>query len=75
MKGRSTFSRDEIEILRRLLREKATADRDRQKILRNRMRSTDFYISDFSDDPAGFTEADLDKLLANGTVTIQDPDG
>lgn len=68
---RRGFTRAEIEQLRALLREKQTADRDRQKALRDRMRRMGFYISDFSSDPGGFTAADLDILIARGSIQIE----
>jgi hypothetical protein len=70
--GRRSFSRDEIDQLRRLIREKQTADRTRQKTLRSRMRAIGFYISDFSTDSAGFVVSDLDDLVSRGVITITD---
>jgi hypothetical protein len=43
MQGRSEFTPDEITELRRLIREKQTADRERQRALRGRMRRIGFY--------------------------------
>jgi hypothetical protein len=60
MQGRSSFTRAEIEELRRLIREKQTTDRDCQKVLRGRMRRMGFYISDFASDYGGFVVSDLD---------------
>ena len=72
MQGRSTFSRQEAAEIKQLLREKATADRSRQKSLRGKLRSKHgFYISDFSSDAAGFTAFDFDHLVQAGTITIQ----
>ena len=72
MQGRSTFSRQEAAEIKQLLREKATADRSRQKSLRGKLRSKHgFYISDFSSDAAGFTAFDSDHLVQAGTITIQ----
>jgi hypothetical protein len=62
--GRSSFTRAEVDELRRLVREKQTADASRQKALRARMRRMDFYISDFAADPGGFVVSDLDELSA-----------
>lgn len=70
MKRRSTFSSEEITELRRLIREKQTADRSRQKILRNTMRSLGFYISAFTSSTAGFTVSDLDDLIERGIVQV-----
>lgn len=67
--GRSAFTRSELDQIRRLLREKQTADRDRQKSIRARLRSMGFRISDFAD-YSGFVESDLDDLIARGTITV-----
>jgi hypothetical protein len=72
MQGRSSFSRQEAEEIKRLLREKATADRSRQKSIRARLRSKyGFNISDFSSDADGFTALDFDLLVQRATIEIQ----
>lgn len=53
MQGRQTFTRDEADQIRALLREKAVADRNEQKRLRGRIRRLGFYISDWDSDAAG----------------------
>lgn len=76
--GRSSFDTAEIEELRRLVREKQTADRSRQKALRARMRAIGFYISDFAAEPGGFVVSDLDDLMSRGVITVSgdaDPSG
>jgi hypothetical protein len=70
--GRSSFNPAEVDELRRLLREKQTADRSRQKALRARMRRIGFYISDFASDYKGFVVSDLDELIRRGTITVVD---
>lgn len=72
--GRRSFTRAEIEELRRLIREKQTADRSRQKTLRARMRRMDFYISDFASEHGGFVVSDFDELISRGVITITDDD-
>ena len=72
MGGRTSFTRDEIDQLRSLLRELRRADPGRQKTIRGRMRRLGFYITDFSHDADGFTAADLDELLLRGTITIEE---
>jgi hypothetical protein len=67
--GRSNFTRGELEEIRRLVREKQVADRDRQKSIRARLRAMGFRISDFADRP-GFVESDLDELIARGAITV-----
>lgn len=73
--GRRSFTRAEIEELRRLIREKQTADRDRQKVLRGKMRRLGFYITDFASDYGGFVLSDLDDLISRGLITISDAAG
>lgn len=70
--GRNRFTRSELEELRRLIREKQTADASRQKTLRARMRRMDFYISDFTADSEGFVVSDLDDLISRGAITVSD---
>lgn len=72
--GRSTFTQAEIDQIRRLVREKQTADRDRQKSIRARLRSMGFQISDFADYP-GFVESDLDDLIKRRTITVINAQG
>lgn len=72
VKGRYTFTQAEIAELRRLVREKQTAPRDRQKQLRSKMRRIGFYITDFSFDQQGFVVSDLDELIEEGSVKITD---
>jgi GIY-YIG catalytic domain len=57
--------------VRRLIREKQTADHERQKALRGRMRRIGFYISDFAADYSGFVVSDLDELISRGTITVK----
>jgi sensor histidine kinase regulating citrate/malate metabolism len=68
--GRRSFTREEVDELRRLIREKQTADSSRQKVLRARMRRMEFYISDFAADPGGFVVSDLDELISRGTIEV-----
>lgn len=68
---RRSFTRSEVDELRHIIREKQTADRDRQKALRTRMRDMGFHISDFSDEPEGFVASDLDELIQRGTIIVE----
>jgi hypothetical protein len=72
MQGRSTFSKSEADEIRQILREKATADRSRQKSLRGTLRSRyHFFISDFTNDAAGFTALDFDQLVRAGAIKVE----
>jgi hypothetical protein len=72
VKGRGSFTRGEVSRLRGLIREKQTADRARQKTLRNSMRGLGFYISDWTDRTDGFTVSDFDALLERGLIAVVD---
>ena len=73
--GRRSFTHAEIEELRGLIREKQTADRDRQKVVRGKMRRLGFYITDFASDYGGFVVSDLDDLISRGLITVSDASG
>ncbi len=69
MKGKNTFSQQEITELRNLIRERIKADRARQKSIRARMRRIGFYGShDF-----GITDlqpADFEQLIISGKIKV-----
>lgn len=67
---RTSFSRDELATIKDLLHEIRSSDRDLQKVLRNKLRSMGFYITDFENDQQGFTASDVDRLVANGAITV-----
>ena len=70
MHGRVEFSAAEAAALRRLIREKQSADAGRQKTLRARMRRLGFRISDFDACLGGFSVADFDDLVARGAISV-----
>jgi hypothetical protein len=72
MKGQTTFTSEQAAELRRLLSEKQTADRSRQKTLRGRMRAIGFYITDFATNQQGFVVSDFDDLASRGVIRISD---
>jgi hypothetical protein len=69
LEHRTEFTTQELELIRELLRDKSTLDRDIQKGARRRLRKLGFYISDFGEE-SGFGEADLDSLLKSGRIRI-----
>jgi hypothetical protein len=72
MQGRSKFTRQEAEEIKRILQEKATADRSRQKTLRGQLRSKyRFYITDFRDDVEAFAALDFEELVRRGVIEIE----
>jgi hypothetical protein len=64
------FTRQEAAELRRLIAEKQTADRSRQKTLRARMRAIGFYITDFVTNQRGLVVSDFDELVSGGEIVI-----
>ena len=70
MKGKSAFSRDEVAQIRELLATKTTSAANEQKRIRRRLRELGFYISDFSSDGEGFSQADFDRLVERRVVEI-----
>lgn len=67
---RTAFSREELATIKDLLSDIRTSDRDRQKMLRDQLRQMGFYITDYEDDQRGFTASDVDRLVANGAITV-----
>lgn len=71
MKGRDRFTAAEAATIRELLRRVRCAEPGApQKQLRDRLRTTGFYISDWGGGRTGFTAADFDDLVALGLITI-----
>jgi hypothetical protein len=72
MQGRNRFTKQEAAEIKQILREKATADRSRQKGLRGQLRREyNFYISDFRSDAYGFTAMAFEDLVRTGAITIE----
>lgn len=70
MKGRTTFTQDDIVAIKDLLNQKERALPAAQKRLRDKIRARGFYITDFVTDQRGFTARDLDRLLQNGAIQV-----
>jgi hypothetical protein len=72
MRGRTVFPVSEANRVRTLLCQVRDADRDQQKLLRDRLRNDlGFYISDFTSSNAGFTAADFDSLVTRGIIKVE----
>jgi GIY-YIG catalytic domain len=71
--GRTAFTASEIDEIRRLLREKVRANRDRQKSIRARLRRIGFRVSELGGGP-GFDEGDLEALIQRGAIAILNDD-
>lgn len=72
MKGRSEFTRDEIDELYRLVRRKHGASVSKQKQIRAQMRDVGLYVTDFGYQGHGFRDTDLDRLIQKGAVRVTD---
>ena len=73
MKGKATFTHDEQDAVRSLLRRIRRSPREEQKRLRDVLRDERrFYISDFTSSKAGFTAEDFDALLTSGQITTRE---
>lgn len=70
MRGRSVFSPNDARQIRDLLRQKVTADRAGQKVIRGSLRQLGFYITDWDGSNAGFTADHFDALVRSGRITI-----
>ena len=70
---RSSFSSEEADEIRTTLREIRRAEPAAAKKLRGGLRSRfGFYISDYSEDNAGFTVSDFDQQISWGAIKITD---
>lgn len=75
MKGRSEFSRAELDQIYRLVGEKQGASASRQKRFRSQLAELDFYVSDFSSVERGFGPDDLDRLVRTKKIRVKDDAG
>jgi hypothetical protein len=70
---RSSFSSEEAEEIRTVLREIRLAEPEAAKKLRGGLRSEfGSYISDYSEDNVGFTASDFDQQVSWGVIQIVD---
>ncbi|MDD2932081.1 MAG: hypothetical protein PHO39_10475 [Fermentimonas sp.] len=71
MKGKRIFTPFESNQIKNIIKQKVLAPRDKQKRIRDKMRSLSFYISDFTNQK-GFTVQDYDDLVRKGEIVISD---
>jgi hypothetical protein len=64
MRGKSTFTKEEAVIIRRIL-----ADPNRDLRERNVLRGLGFYIQDLGF--TGMTDKDFDRLVRSGRITVE----
>ena len=74
MKRSNTFTEDEIEKIRNLLREKSkTLGKSDQKKIRDKLRQLGFYITDYDRSGQGFSLFDFKTLLHRGVIKVIAP--
>lgn len=69
MKGKATFTGQEIEALRQLIRQLEKSDRNEKKRIRAKMRKLGFYGRD-DWNIIGMTELQFDRLINEGKIRI-----
>lgn len=69
MKGKTEFTEFEANQIRKLINQKLNASKNEQKTIRNKIRSFDFYFSDFSS-KKGYTVQDFENLIKTGEIKI-----
>ncbi len=74
MTHKSTFTRKEIQEIKRLIAEKLCAKPDKQKAIRDKIRKIGFYYSDFGTRKDGYTVEDLETLIRSGRVKVAGDD-
>jgi len=69
MKGKTEFTEFEANQIIKLINQKLNASRNEQKNIRNKIRSFNFYFSDFSS-KKGYTVQDFEDLIKSGEIRI-----
>lgn len=69
MKGKKSFTIQEIEFIKKLINKKVRATRNQQVSIRNQIRKIGFYFSDFSS-KKGYNKKDFEFLIETGQVKL-----
>lgn len=69
MRRKTEFTEFEANQIRKLINKKLIASNNKQKTIRNRIRSFGFYFSDFSS-KKGYTVQDFENLIKTGEIKI-----
>ena len=69
MKSKRIFSEHEANQIIKLINQKLLASKNKQKTIRNNIRSFNFYFSDFSS-KKGYTIQDFENLIKTGEIKI-----
>ncbi len=70
MKGKNNFTKAEYKVIKDLLKLKIESSKDKQKIIRDKIRKIGFYISDFDQKYQGFTQKDFELLIKTDKIKI-----
>ena len=70
MKGKNNFTKVESKIIKNLLELKKESSKDKQKIIRDKIRKIGFYITDFDETYQGFTKEQFESLIKIGKIKI-----
>ncbi len=70
MEGKKSFTAEEVNQIKSLLRKKIRADATQQKSIRSQIRKLGFYISDHALEYSTFRTADFDELISRGAIKI-----
>ncbi len=73
MKSKQVFSVEQVEEIRKLLREKMNKSDSEQKLIRDKIRALGFYIRDYHKSSRPFTVEDFDQLIKDGKIKITKP--
>ena len=69
---KTDFTSSEIEMIKKLLRDKNTVSRADKKQVRAKLRQIGFHIKEFSQPGTTFTEYDFDELVRSGVIKVID---
>lgn len=70
MKGKRKFTKNEIDLIKYLIKQKCSADRNTQKTIRNKIRKIGFYYTDFSN-TKGYTPEGFEELIQTGDIKVK----
>jgi len=70
MDRKKSFTKTEVEQIKKLIAEKLRATPDKQKGIRAKIRKIGFHFSDFSSKKDGYTVADFGALIRSGAVKV-----
>ena len=70
MDRKKSFTKTDVEQIKKLIAEKLCATPDKQKGIRSKIRKIGFHFSDFSSKKDGYTVATFEALISSGAVKV-----